>query len=318
MDLKTFEQQLISANSQKKLEELKKELFTFVYSNLERFGIIFPDEDERSDFLLQFYESILRIFNTFNPNVAGFYTYLVTKLKFNALAFRKKRCRQTVEQGLIIEEEQSKICTSMEDYENDEIQTFYASEKNATYEKDIICNETQKEFSWPSYFDMTIENRRIFLLTCKSCLFLDDDMIEKIAYRLHISSDDLFKIISTLRESCIRRMDCIKKIIARRNVYYLKCNVCKAILSNPGISDFMYQKTKKEYETSKKFLAYAKKSHKWQIKAPSNSLIGRYLNINRSTIDNNLRTTFELWNSNHSLAHKSKKLTLKAMTKKAL
>lgn len=284
-----------SAKSQEECDKLQMELFTFIYFNLEKLGIYIRDEDERNDFLMEFYKTIPKMFATYDPALSRFTTYLITKLKYGIVSFRGKLSKSMLKEEIVTSEEANRICTTIEDLENEGSYNFYACESEVTYKKDTDNKYINTAFKWPSYFDMPIKHRRIFLLACKSCLFIDDKMIERIAKELNMPVRVLFNIIRILKESCKRRRDSIDALICRRNKYYINKKMYKTLLDANKKANASYLKEEKSYFVNTQLFYKTKQANTRQIKSPSSGTIGKYLHLHRGTVDKNISDTFKKW-----------------------
>ncbi len=283
------------AKTQEECNKLQMELFTFIYLNLERLGIYIRDEDERNDFLMEFYKTIPKMFATYNPALSSFTTYLITKLKYGIISFRGKLAKSMLKEEVVTGEEANRICTTIEDLENEGAYNFYVGDSEISYKKDADTKNVNTVFTWPSYFDMPIKHRRIFLLACKSCLFLDDKMIEKIAKELNMPVQVLFNVIHTLRESCKHRSDSIDALICKRNKYYINKKIYKTLLEANKQANASYSKEEKSYSINARLFYKTKEANRRQIKSPSSETIGKYLHIHRGTVDKNISDTFKKW-----------------------
>lgn len=290
-----------SAKTQLIRDKLIMEIFTAIYFNLEKMGVIIRDEDKRNDFILEFYGKIPGTFKTFNPALSSFKTYLITKLKFSAMNFIKDLQTYSLKEEIVASEELNRINSVTEDLENSGRYSFYTNEPEIPYKKDCCMKLGKKVFQWSSYGNMPIEHRRIFLLACKSCLFLDDAMIKKIAEKLNMPFQSLFDIINTLRNECEHRREKLDALICKRNKYYIKAKMYENLLKVNEENRSVYAKNKKSYSANCRFFYQAQQMSKKQIKTPSNAVIGKYLHLNRGTIDKNLYASFKKWDNGEIL-----------------
>ncbi len=272
----------------KKRNAIVMEIFTTLYFNLEKFGILFVDEDLRNDFLVRFYHKIPRTLETYNPVKSRFLTYLIQNLKFAFISFKyETKTAETANKILEAEETQQFYCKEEESRAQDynlytgDISVLYGSDAQDT----INCKK------------MKPEHKTIFLLACKSCLFLTDDMILAVSKRLGISYAAFSKLIGDIRIGCYSRCKNINEQIYKRNKYYMRMRLCKKILESSDKTTGSYRKYEKAYRY---YLLSWKRAicvNKKQIKAPSNRLIGKYINISRGTIDKNIAKALKKWYS---------------------
>lgn len=268
------------------MEKKVMNIFSDLYLNLERFGIIIPDEDIRNDFLLEFYYKIPRILNLYDPKKAAFSTYLSKSLKFSFLTFKfKNKTKNTAYQVLENDEEQ-KIYTGLENVDEDEFRNCYTSDLQTVYGKEF----TEKVSDSVNFNckRLSPKEKGILLLACKSCLFLNDDMILKIAKTINMPYITLSNIILNLRKACYKRHQNINTQINRRNEFYLKMRLYKIIFESCEENSDGYRRYKKAYIYNLNSWKRAISINKAQIKSPSNRLIGKHLHISRGTVDKNL------------------------------
>ncbi len=271
-----------------KRHDIVMEIFTALYFNLEKFGIIFNDEDVRNDFLLRFYAKIPRVLETYDHLKANFLTYLIQSLKFFRISFHyEAKTAETAKKILEAEERQQLYCREEEgEYGNFNL---YTGDVFAPYKTcappSINCKK------------MKPEHKTIFLLACKSCLFLTDAMIFAIAKKLNIPYEAFGKLIDDIRNGCRGRLKNINEQIYKRNKYYMRMKLCKKILETGDKKTSSYKKYEKAYRYYLQSWERAIRLNKKQIKAPSNRLIGRYVNISRGTIDKNIAKALKKWYS---------------------
>ncbi|WP_252830048.1 nucleoside-triphosphatase [Treponema denticola] len=214
-------------------------IFEMIYVNLESFGVYFADEDLRSDFLLKFYYKLPRILENYNSSLSSFYTYLTNHIRFYYLTFKCKTVRHEINDTVLADQEGARWEYLMGEYDLEENFNFYVAESEPEY-----CNvktgdlglKYDKNFSKESmhmrelYFSMPCKHRRIFLLACKACFFLDDDLIDKIAAEIKMDSWFLCSILHDLKAACFNRYEKINYCVGNRNRYYVKAQLFKYLL----------------------------------------------------------------------------------------
>lgn len=284
-------------------QKMLMNIFEIIYVNLESFGVYFADEDLRSDFLLKFYYRLPKILEKYNPSLSSFYTYLTNNIRFYYLTFKCKSVRLEINDTVLNDQEGSRWEYLMDEYDLNENFNFYVADSKPSYCESKPDDTGHKEDMPPSkeltkrelYFSMPCKHRRIFLLACRACFFLDDDLIDKIAAEIKMDPLLLCSIIHDLKEACFKRYEKINYCVGNRNRYYLKVQLFKYLLINTHntkkqIKNLCFSLKHNHYLWEK-----TKKLNQRQIKAPSSTDIQKYLNVYKSTIDKNIAKSLKMW-----------------------
>ncbi|UTC66052.1 MULTISPECIES: nucleoside-triphosphatase [unclassified Treponema] len=285
-------------------QKLLMELFEIIYVNLESFGVYFRDEDLRSDFVCKFYYRIPRLLENYKPELSSFYTYMTSHIRFYYLTFKCKNVRNEIHNAVIAKQEGSRLGYLVNEYDLNENFNFYAAEHEPSYCKDegdygpfqgSVISKMELEHRRALYFSMPCKHRRIFLLACKACFFLDDDLIEKISAEIKMDPEFLCCILQDLKVSCFKRLEKINYHICNRNNYYIKIQLFKYLLFNT-------YNTKRQFDQlcfSLKYNRYlwlkAQDLNRRQIKCPSSTDIGKCINVCKGTIDKNIAKSLKMW-----------------------
>ena len=279
-------------------------IFEMIYVNLESFGVYFADEDLRSDFLLKFYYKLPRILENYNSSLSSFYTYLTNHIRFYYLTFKCKTVRHEINDTVLADQEGARWEYLMGEYDLEENFNFYVAESEPEY-----CNvktgdlglKYDKNFSKESmhmrelYFSMPCKHRRIFLLACKACFFLDDDLIDKIAAEIKMDSWFLCSILHDLKSACFNRYEKINYCVGNRNRYYVKAQLFKYLLLHTYNTRSQLKKICFSLKHNRHLWDKTKKINRRQIKAPSSTDIGKYINVYKGTIDKNIAKSLKIW-----------------------
>lgn len=285
-------------------QELIMEMFEIVYVNLESFGVYFKDEDLRSDFLLYFYYKIPRILDNYKKNLASFYTYLTNAIRFSALTFRCKNVRNEVNNEIVAKEEDCRWHNILHECDLNNDFNLYAAEAEPEYGKDMKKNflfskseisKEELEFRRSLYFSMPSKHRRIFLLACKACLFLDDELIDKISAEINMDPNLLCSILQDLKTACFKRLEKMNYYGCNRNKYYIKVQLFRYLLYKTNNSQSQYDMIKRSLNYNYNLMVKTLNLNKRQIKTPSSSDIQKYINIYKGTIDKNIAKTMKIW-----------------------
>ncbi len=299
-----------NSNDKNEKHSLVMKIFTGVYFNINKLLLGNKGEDFNSDFALYFYDKIPSLLNNYNPKSSSFLTYLTSYLRFQSKSFSQKQMMKKNTDDVTLGEERFQVLAGMDALRNEGRYNLYASEASVSYGKDeceveqpkIKCRhrpatvaakdqggkkKLKKDRSF--YFSMSYKNRFIFLLACKSCMFLDDAMVAKIAKEIELPVEKLDSFLEKLRLDCFKSQARIDKMIARRNSHYIKMKAAEKILDHSDEElNSIYCRSVKSHAEHYKGWMYANKKDKTQIKFPSNRTIGKYLNINKTSVANNL------------------------------
>ncbi len=299
-----------NSNDADEKHSLIMKIFTGVYFNINKLLFGNKGEDFNSDFALYFYDKIPSLLQNYNPRSSSFLTYLMSYVKFQSKSFSQEQMVKRNTDEVILSEERFQVLAGMDALKNEGRYNLYAAEASVSYGKDepevelpkIKCRHKPAEIEPKDkghkiklkkdrsfYFSMSYKNRFIFLLACKSCMFLDDAMVAKIAKEIDLPVEKLDSFLERLRFDCVKSQARIDKMIARRNSHYVKMKAAEKIL---GYADeelsTIYCRSVKSHAEHYKGWMYANKKDKKQIKFPSNRTIGKYLNINKTSVANNL------------------------------
>lgn len=285
-------------------EKIVMEIFEIVYVNLERFGVYFKDEDLRSDFLFQFYYKIPKLLKNYKPSLSSFYTYLTNHLHFQYLTFKCKNVRQEINEAVIAGQEGRRWENLMDEYDLDENFNFYAAESEVEYCKTEKSDSSVSEFKISKqelehrralYFSLSLDHRKIFLLACKACFFLDDDLINKISEEIKMDPDILCSIIQDLKSACFKRFEKVNSCIYNRNRYYIRIQLFKYLLLHTHNTKRQLDKICFSLKHNRHLWQKSKNLNSVQLKSPSSRDIQKYINVYKGTIDKNIAKSLKMW-----------------------
>ncbi len=285
---------------------LVMKVFTGVYFNLDRLLCTHNGEDFNSDFALFFYKKIPGLLRNYREHYSSFITYLRSYIKFTSRTFYQQQISKKNTDDAIFSEEQLQVLAGFNSLNSKGDYNIYAAESRVSYTKDLrdaerpkikcrskrassIDNLNNMDRDRSFYFSMPYKNRLIFLLACKSCLFLDDEMVAKISREIDFPVERLEFFLEKLRQNCLNRQMRINKMLAKRNSHYIKMNAAKKFLDASDRTDtYAYFKNMKAHKGNYNGFERERLRDKKQIKFPSNRVIGEYLNISKSSVANNI------------------------------
>ena len=264
-------------------------VFEYIYFHLDDFYIYINDEDVRCDFLAWLYPSLETIMSRYNSSLSSFFTYLKMSLKFYFYSFKRHMYEKT-SYDTVAENEQAYIADRKIDEEanTSEFNVYAASspvEYSISAEKMAAIKNTTK---WSSRKD-EIYKRRILLLACKSCFFLNDVFISHIADALQVSINKLEAILDETKKRSNKRLAIYEAFVAKRDFYYIRYHSVKVQLQNidelhtTRLQRLLRQKNY-YYQLWQIFL---QKTQSYNC-VPSNRILAKQFGISRTTVDNNL------------------------------
>ncbi len=299
------------SSSEDEKEKLVMKVFTGIYFNMNKLLFSNNEEDFNSDFALYFYDRVPAILENYKAQNSSFITYVIAYLKFARRSFYHQEKFKRNSEDVSLTEEKFRLLSELKSLEQTGCYDLYACENKVSYTKDahdcdkpeIKCRSGRdKKFSQfdntksPSkfvdksfYFSMAYKERLIFLLACKSCMFLDEDLVEKIAEEINLPVHKLNDILENLRNHCIEKQRRLDASVLKQNSHYIKMKTAKKFLDSADETEnSIYLRTIKTHNGSYHAWMNARKRDKHRVKYPSNRLIGRYLNISKSSVDKNL------------------------------
>lgn len=280
-------------NGDKKIKKQAVEkLFTVIYFNLKDFKI-FLDEDTSSDFLLYIYPNLENLLKRYHPEKSLFSTFLHMNLQYNLISFIRKKSKKARLNEAILAEKTQTMLSYLDGINNTDEYNFYTAESCAEYCIDICENKNEKNvLSFFKRKDVSMQTndcrRTVFFLACKSAIFLDDELIFKIANFINMPVPLLKKHIENLKEKSGGIIERIEKIKTVRDKNYIKKIACDRRLNADEIG--IYEKTllQRARKFSSNRFKEALNKNKKQVKCPSNRTIAETLKISRGTVDKNI------------------------------
>ena len=95
--------------------------------------------------------------------------------------------------------------------------------ENAIYIKnEQFCDEKNWVYKGKSDKKRQIRRDICLVLAIKSCMYIDDDMIEKVAFETGVSTERLQQMILKAKESMKKKIERVESLILRRNFAYFR------------------------------------------------------------------------------------------------
>jgi len=252
------------------LEKAHQALAVLLYQSPHRFGVISKDEDRVRDFISWYYPYIERILLRFDPKRATILQYFrsITRLAFCGFL------RRQLSDG------------AGEEAAAAQIQLDYTAEPTVSYEYPLNCAETDQFCG--DYYQMPLEKKRLFLLTCKNAPFLTDAMVSSASLRIGISFTRLWDLIDRLNQAGSHKMNRSRMYAELATTYYTRSLRCKTELAKLEPNTSRFERLTQEYQYCLERWKSIRVRSSRQLLMPSNRLISRITGIPRGTIDSAL------------------------------
>ncbi len=264
-------------------------LFEYIYFHLWEFGIQYADEDTQSDFLTWLYPQLADIIEKYDPERSVFFTYLKMSLKYYLRLFERQSYQKTT-------------CYAAAEYEQHQQEEIRETEKNMSHEFEMYAASPDPDYSISPEKKQIMQNtitwkdkkeavykRRLLLLVCKSCFFIDESFILHIADALQIPEQELTTLINGAKKLAETRKKTYNRLIEKRDFHYIRYR--SAVIQLERL-DTIHQtlfnrlKTQKEYNY-RLWKKYLKKTQEYTY-MPSNRSLAKQFGIGRATVDASL------------------------------
>ena len=201
-------------------------VYTIIYKNPARFKLIDLQEDDRSEFLLQFLQSFIkRLILDYDSQICPFGAFVNTILSKAKKTYLKNKFSKDYFDKLYIHDhiyEQSQLLTQSND-------TLYVSDSQVEYcaKPYEVPQLVYKRLFYPPKITLTKEQNKnkdiklgLIILALKSAWYINDEQICKISKINNISSNVLNDSICKLKAKLINKSLCRKKVEHTRNRAY--------------------------------------------------------------------------------------------------
>ncbi|MEL3906448.1 MAG: hypothetical protein P1P65_05405 [Treponema sp.] len=264
-------------------------LFQYLYFNLGEFGIYYAEEDARSDFLLWLYPKLPGIIGKYNSELSVFFTYLRMSVKFHWQLFERKNRQQASYTDIAEHEQQHTAEYKME--ENASVQNYelYAAsplpdykispEKEQAIKRTILWESKKKQ----------LYQRRLLLLACKSCFFIDEHFINHLAAALEMPAQDIRAAVDEAKKQAAAKEAAYADLAAKRDFYYMRyksASVQLCAVDTAHTALYARLKVQQSYNYTL-WQRYLKRTQEYQ-RVPSNRKLAKQFGLSRGTVDNNL------------------------------
>ncbi|MGP1577404.1 MAG: hypothetical protein ACTTH7_08005 [Treponema sp.] len=263
-------------------------LFEYLYFHLNDFGFYGIDEDTRSDFLLWVQPYFETIIERYNPERALFSTYMQMSLQYHFRIFNKKRYQKAAYTAVIDAEEQyDAALTGAEDY---------AAEPQCEYSVSTEAVKALQPLGGWRDKKTALYKRKLLLLACKSCFFIDDALMQQIANTADIPLEHVQQFVEESKKIAQEKEQHYTQLKQKRDYYYARYKSAAIQLDtmmymHPSIIARLEKQKAYNYE---RWQAFLKKISEYR-RCPSNRSLAKQFGLSRATIDSNLAVLVKAW-----------------------
>lgn len=254
-------------------------IWSEIYINPFRYGLADFDEDERSDFLLEFREKLPSLFRRFDKSLGFFSSYLRGCIFYKKISWKKNRTNRnagyfTTDKFLLDKIRDSSSIEENELYEETSEISEYEIKNNEIH----ISDNNQESKS-------KVEIFTILALTLKACNDVDDKLISKISNFTGMKEDALHKLVQEMKSVASKNKKSMEKIIKRRNNAFYFRRKYGLEMQNSLPSSESYEELQKRYNSqTKNWIKNNEILQNQYAKGPSNVEIAKKLGLNPRTV----------------------------------
>ncbi len=272
--------------------EMRNRLLEFMFTNKHRLGMTILDEDEFSDFLVFMTPKLERIIGKYTSEIGTFSTYFIGVLNISRQWWQKKHSEKL---------QKRRCCTFVSEEAYEEKSSFYTDNESARSieinESTVSLEELEKKVQEKlTYKKMGRSSRNkelkisreeqsatmLLVLALKSCYFIDEPMMLKIAEITNRDPQWLSAVLSEARSTIEAKVRHIKKIEQARNAsYFFRKQLLMHRQELQDLYSSMITKDEKlkihTQRWEKCVKAIGKKNHRL---SPSNVTVARILGLN--------------------------------------
>lgn len=253
---------------------------TFICQNYPIFGLHKYDEDFRADVLLYFLERGERVIESYNNQIADFFTYLYSNISSYIQTRKKMVAKNCIKESITISETANFLYEKESAYNNIDYKKLELAKVPYSY-KPITAENLKKIFEPISSVN---NDKKILVLAMKSSFYISDSMIRKVCNLYKIKEEDFYSVIQYCKESITSKSNKHNIAIERRNYAYFhhkkyehELEKSKEKYTNSEADNNLIRKNNK-HENNWKSLNY-KFEHGFLYLRPTNRTIAEILGI---------------------------------------
>ena len=194
-------------------EQTQRELWDVLFKYKEQFIPTWVREDELQEFMVVAERLLFHMLESYNSRLSVFSTFF-----FGTVSISRQWCHKKS----AVKRSRSVCCNALLEEGSVDVQSVEIPE-------DTICNKSwhyrgQKSWVCRAKSDKKRAIRRdiCLVLAIKSCMQIDDLMIEKVAFETGVSTQDLQQMILQAKQSMEKKIERVEKLIIRRNFAYFR------------------------------------------------------------------------------------------------
>lgn len=245
-------------------EEAVNRIWVEIYTHPNFYSLDDFDEDQRSDFLIDFREQIPKLIENYDENLGTLSNFLAGCIRYGKFSwkkqFRKQKLNGNITEAYIASRTKNKQLETDIDF----LMDLRDSSQEEKTERDFSADED-------SECKMKIKALTILILMLKACRDIDDNLITKISKFTEIKEEKLQKLVQDMKNSTAKNDIKIEKIISRRNNAFYFRRKHRLEMKELGIKDFSYNNLKERFERQTKI---------WM---KNNEILGKYGSSNVPT-----------------------------------
>lgn len=252
-------------------QEIINILWAEIYTKPNFYGLQDFDEDEKSDFLIDFREKIILILKNYDEKQGCLQSFLRGCIKFRKISWEKKRRQEEISSqtaGIFL------AGKSKDEYSSKFEDNLSESEKG---NHKILKNGSKCK--------MKIKALTMLILTLKACREIDDNLISKISDFTGLTEDVLQKLVQEMKNVAFKKEEKREKLIAKRNNAFYFRRKYGLEMQNLGNDALSYSNLKERYENqSKNWIKNNALLTRSSVTSPSNNEIAKKLGLKPRTV----------------------------------
>ncbi len=246
-------------------------LWAEIYTKPFFYGLHDLNEDERSDFLLDFREKIISALKNYDEKQGCVQSFLRGCVRFRKLSWQKKCREQELRRktaGIFLTEK------SKDEY-------------SSCFEENLTESESGKidMLKTGSKCKMKIKALTMLILTLKACREVDDNLISKISDFTGLTEEELQKLVQEMKNTAFQKEEKREKLISKRNNAFYFRRKYSLEMQNSNNDPFSLKNLKERYENhSKNWIKNNALLTRSCVSGPSNNEIAKKLGLKPRTV----------------------------------
>lgn len=272
-------------------EEAVNRIWVEIYTHPNSYGLEDFDEDQKSDFLIDFKSKIPKLLEHYDENLGALSNFLAGCVRYGKFAwkkhFHKQKLNGNIAEEYIIDKTKNKqlesdidFLMSLKDSRSEE-----KEEQNFSVDEESECKAKIKALT-------------VLILMLKACRDIDDNLITKISKFTEIKEEKLQKLVQDMKNATVKNDISVEKIISRRNNAFYFRRKHRLEMKELGIKDCSYNNLKERFDRQTKiWMKNNELLGKYgSSKVPTNAEIARKLGMRPRTVGFYLFTAKKTFN----------------------